>query len=299
MHHIISAPSSLTSPSFPVLLKQPHLHSFQFRHPYRRRRITISSSSKPHTSIQNPPNVVPSPPLFRKTDKNPFDFFQKTLTAAVFCATIAFFPTYLIPMPATAAPAVAPARAADKTAQRSKSTDDTDHEHSEHTRRLLAVVAVLLQRIEDAKSGRAEMGHVKEALKEVALKREELQNEILSALNRELEEMDNEEDELTARGKKALLLFQVMEKQKDDLERRRGQGEEVKEKIDELEKNMDATEKEYNEISDKFEDIEDAILRKETMAFNIALRELSFIQKECETLVKVFERQWKKMKSER
>ncbi|XP_058082994.1 probable inactive ATP-dependent zinc metalloprotease FTSHI 5, chloroplastic isoform X2 [Magnolia sinica] len=293
MYHTMSTPSSLNVPSFPSLYKRPHLHSLQTKKPNPRRMMTIMSSHKSHNSLPTPP--LPSFSILPKIDKNPLLFIQKPLALAVFCITIGFFPLRLIPMRAIAAPVISLAVPAD-TVRRRKSDNSTDHQFSDYTRRLLAAVSVLLRTIEDVKSGRVEMARVKESLKEVVSKRKELQEEILAALNAELRELRREKAELMKRAGMVLDSVSKAQREKEKLERREGGGAEIKEKIEKLEESMVVAEGEYNGIWEKVGDIEDVILRKETMAYSVGIRELSFIQRECEVLVERFERQWKQMR---
>ncbi|KAL2509751.1 FtsH extracellular protease family [Forsythia ovata] len=60
------------------------------------------------------------------------------------------------------------------------------------------------------------------------------------------------------------------------------------ERIERLQKEMRRWESEYNGIWERIWEIEDSIARKETLALSIGVRELLFIERECEVLVEGF-----------
>lgn len=172
-----------------------------------------------------------------------------------------------------------------------KSESFKDHELSDCTQRLLAVVSVLLRRIEEVKSSKGDMVGVREALKEVKEKRKEIQKEVLEKLKSELSEFKSEKEELIKRSKKALRSALAARKERDRLLKSEGGGDEVKEAVERLENSMSVAEKAYNDLWEKIGEIDDRILRRETLTFSIAIRELSFIQRESELLVERFSQQ--------
>lgn len=183
---------------------------------------------------------------------------------------------------------------------RKKALNLKDHEFSGYTQRLLETVSVLLKRIEDVRTSKGDMNGVREALNEVVSKRQELQEEILSGLNAELRELRRERSELMKRLADVFDSFWQVNKEKDRLLRSKegGEGDEVKEKMEKLVNNMAAAEEEYNSILEKIDVIEDDISKKETMAYSIGIRELSFIQRQSELLVERFNLRWKEQNFE-
>ncbi|XP_068666932.1 probable inactive ATP-dependent zinc metalloprotease FTSHI 5, chloroplastic isoform X2 [Aristolochia californica] len=235
----------------------------------------------------------PSPLLdgcSQKNSKITSNFMQKSLALALFCITVSFFPYHGVQMPACSAPLVdvIPKRQVKK----KKNSNFGDHEFSRYTRRLLEKVSILLQRIDEVKSDKANMNDVKEALKEVKLCQRSLQEEVLRALNTETGEMRREKSELIRRSESAIDTFWKAKKEKDKLVGRDG-GDKMKENIEELETIMTEAEEEYNELWDKVSEIDDKILKRETLALSVGVRELASIERESELLVERFSRQWK------
>ncbi|KAG1330897.1 putative inactive ATP-dependent zinc metalloprotease FTSHI 5, chloroplastic [Cocos nucifera] len=163
-----------------------------------------------------------------------------------------------------------------------------DREFSDYTQRLLAVVSVLLQRIEEVKSSKGDMDGVREALKEVKRKKEEIQEEVLEKLNSELRELKREKEELTYRSGEVLDSALAARKERDRLLKSEGEGDEVEENVERLENSMSVAEKAYNELWEKIWEIDDTILGRETLTYSLAIRELSFIERESELLVERF-----------
>lgn len=163
-----------------------------------------------------------------------------------------------------------------------------DHEFSGYTRRLLAVVSDLLRGIEEVKSGNGDMNLVREALKMVKKKRREIQGEVLKKLNAEVREWKREKAEVIKKSGEVLDMGFAARKERDRIlkedEVDGGIGE-AKEKVEKLEEMMSVAEDEYNLLWEKVGEIEDRILRKETMTYSVAIRELSFIERECDILV--------------
>lgn len=236
--------------------------------------ISYSSSSlrslqhsKPSTSIGN--SVLESA--------------RRTLALAIFAAAIS-----LLPFPAAhLLPAIAVSAVAEKTEQ---GETPNDHEFSGYTRRLLSVVSVLLRRVEDVKSGKGEMTGVKKALKEVKRCRMTIQDEVLGNLNSELTELKRVKKDLTKRSEKVFNSALKAMKERDMLLDSELENQETKKRIEELERKMEHAESEYNDLWMKIGEIEDMIMKKETLTYSIAIRELSFIEKESELLVQRFGR---------
>lgn len=147
------------------------------------------------------------------------------------------------------------------------------------------------------KSSKGDMNAVRVALKEVVSRREELQREMLDALNAELRELRREKAELMKRAAEVINLAFEAKKEKDKVLRSKGGDD--KEKLEELEKRMIDGEEQYNGIWPKVAEIEKRIIRREMMTYNVGIMELSFIQRESELLVERFRQRLKEQSIER
>lgn len=169
-----------------------------------------------------------------------------------------------------------------------------DHEYSGYTRRLLESVSGLLRVMEAVRVGERDIEDLEVALKEVKSKRSELQDEILGGLYAELRELRREKGELVKLADEALDLVLNAKREQDKLlaklqaTRSGGGSEGLKEKIDRLVEELDRGEKEYNALHEKIGEIEDQKSKRETKALSIGVRELLFIERECEQLVQKF-----------
>ncbi|PPD67159.1 hypothetical protein GOBAR_DD35964 [Gossypium barbadense] len=144
-----------------------------------------------------------------------------------------------------------------------------EHEFSDYTRRLLEVVSELLSRVEEVRNGNGDVKEVGKVLKAVNVKKEELQGEIMKGLYREIRELKREKEELEKKAE------EIVDKAK-------------------LEEGIERMEEEYSRIWERIGEIEDEILRRETTALSIGVRELCFIQRECEELVQRFNNQMRR-----
>lgn len=168
-----------------------------------------------------------------------------------------------------------------------------DHEYSEYTRKLLETVSVLLRSIEGVRRGSGDVKEVELALKAVKMKKEELQEGIMGGLYGELRELRKEKEGLVKRADEIVDLAPKVRRESEKLA---GKGE--KERMEKLEESMRIMEEEYSRIWGRVGEIEDRILRKETMALSVGVRELCFIERECEGLVQKFNREMKWKNSE-
>ncbi|KAG0502734.1 hypothetical protein HPP92_002806 [Vanilla planifolia] len=167
----------------------PQSHSSLQRTPGRRRRVIYAAT---------PPSIInlPCRSLFRysfRSPQSPKDAHtivnslaksvRKTLTVAIFTAAFA-----LVPFPGGRIfPAIATPTVVEKN---EKGETLTDHEFSGYTRRLLSVVSVLLRRIEDVKSVKAN--------------KRKIQDEVIGNLNAELKELKTAKMELIRRSEEVL-----------------------------------------------------------------------------------------------
>ncbi|GKV07084.1 hypothetical protein SLEP1_g18890 [Rubroshorea leprosula] len=165
-----------------------------------------------------------------------------------------------------------------------------DYEYSHCTRRLLETVSQLLRSIEGVRRGNGDAEEVKLELKRVKLRKEELQEEIMDGLYSGLNELRMQKEILMARSEEIV----------DEVVKMRREGEKLsfdqgaKNRMELLEESMGSMEEEYNETWERLGDIEDEILRRETIALSIGVRELCFIERECEELVQSFQREMRR-----
>ncbi|KAL9233411.1 hypothetical protein vseg_008418 [Gypsophila vaccaria] len=178
-----------------------------------------------------------------------------------------------------------------------------DHEYSGYTKRLLESVSGVSEVVEAVRAGKSDVNELKTTLKGVRLKKEELKDEILGGLYEELRELKKEKEELIKEADAVLEVVLGAKREQDKLlfklkgGRQSGGGgdEEVeKERIDKLVEEMDRGEREYNALMEKVGEVEDRMSRRETMALSVGLRELSFVEQECERFVQKFTQEMKR-----
>ncbi|KAI3864663.1 hypothetical protein MKX03_009183 [Papaver bracteatum] len=267
-----------SSRRFSVKCSNRHYNFFQRTSKF----VSFSVSSTPNCVIQENSYT----PILSCGQKNEslLEWVRKSIVLALFCIVIGFVPVKKLQKPAIA---VSFAGLFTKEEKKEEVQKNKDHEYSDYTQELLGKVSVLLQRIEEAKSSKCDIKEVRGALKEVKLKKEELRGKILDSVSNELKEPKNKLSKLVKRSEE---IFVSATRKKNSYVKKVDADDEEKEKIRRLEKSMEAAEKEYDEIAVKIDEIEDMISRKETMAYSIGLRELSFIALEAELLVERFVR---------
>lgn len=240
----------------------------------------------------------------------------RPIVFVLFCVALGFFPAGKSRLRAIAAPPAAAlgvrergkVKGANFSAKSNSKQSNVsiygDHVYSDYTRKLLETVSGLVKRVEEVRDGNGDVGDVESTLKEVRLKKEELIGQIMSGLHAELKELKGEKQELE-RSSEAIIDSAVKMKREEDqmltLVAKGGNADEAKkakEQIANLEENMNASDKEYNAIWERIGDIEDQILRRETMALSVGVRELSFIARECEQLVEGVRREvWQRQRT--
>ncbi|XWS58431.1 hypothetical protein CRYUN_Cryun08bG0033100 [Craigia yunnanensis] len=169
-----------------------------------------------------------------------------------------------------------------------------EHEFSDYTRRLLEAVSGLLRRVEEVRNGNGDVKEVGEGLKAVKLKKEELQGEIMRGLYRELRELKREKDGLEKRAEEIVDKASKVGREKGKVVGGRGGKGKGKDIVEKLEEGMERIEEEYSGIWERIGEIEDEILRSETTALSIGVRELCFIERECEELVQRLNREMRR-----
>lgn len=169
---------------------------------------------------------------------------------------------------------------------------DKDHEYADYTRRLLETVSNLLKTVEEVRGGNGDLKRAKLALKEVKMRKEELQDEIMSGMYTELRELRLEKEKLVKRVGKIIDEVLMVQTEIESLK-----GEKVG--VEELLDMIGTMEREYDELWERVGEIDDKMLRRETVAMSIGVRELCFIERECEELVKRFSREMRRRSIER
>ncbi|KAK8712778.1 hypothetical protein V6N13_148006 [Hibiscus sabdariffa] len=156
---------------------------------------------------------------------------------------------------------------------------------------LLEVVSGLLRRVEEVMNGNGDVKDIGEVLKAVKVKKEELQGEIMRGLYSELRGLKREKGELEKRAEKVVDKVVKVESEKGKEKGGRGGKGKGIDTVEKLEEGIEKMEEEYNGIWERIGEIEDEILRRETTALSIGVRELCFIERECEELVQRFNNQ--------
>ncbi|XP_059633376.1 probable inactive ATP-dependent zinc metalloprotease FTSHI 5, chloroplastic [Cornus florida] len=305
--------SLISCPSTVALIPSHHnsvlnFYPFAPKHLSRRqiRRFSAKSSHKPQTSLRLPNNASANrfleqsrtsissssstnkenKPVLLGVNYDDENILQRIAKSIVFA--LVFIVIGLCPIRGFQVPVIAAAPAASEVVQRTKSRKG--HEYSDYTRRLLETVSVLIRSIEEVRSGNGDIKKVVVGLGEVKLKKEELQKEIMDGLDAELRELRRKKEVLSKQSEEIIDSVLKAKREQESLLKKAGSDERTKKRIANLEEEMGSGEKKYNEIWEKFDEIEDQILRRETMALSIGVREISFIARECELLVERFSR---------
>lgn len=267
----------------------------------RRIRIQTSASNSPKRP-QTPNHPIPiryipkalcfpEASTCSKEEERPvlaIERIAKQVLLALVCFGIGFAPFRT----AIAAPAVAEAVLDEK------EVDYKGEGYSAFTKRLLETVAVLVRGVEKVRAGNGDVKLVEDAWKAVRAKKEELQEEILSGLHEELRKLRRSKEELVKRSDE---IVEEVVKVKRDIEKllRNSGKEEVKERVERMEERVERLEEEYSGVWERVGEIEDEILSRETLALSYGVRELCFIERECEQLVQNFTRQMRRKSVER
>ncbi|XP_054777160.1 probable inactive ATP-dependent zinc metalloprotease FTSHI 5, chloroplastic [Prosopis cineraria] len=219
-----------------------------------------------------------------------FKSIFRQLLYTLFCFAIGFSSLGAVRVPAIAAPAVNEDIVGKKDKGKDKNENLKGHEYSDCTKRLLETVSSLLRSIEEVRKGDGNMDGVQLAMKAVSLKKGELENEIMSKLYAELKELKRDKGRLERRAGQ---IIDEVAKAKGDCDKLRQKVIEDTEKarMEKLNERMRELERDYDEVWERVSEIDELILRRETVALSFGVREISFIERECEQLVKKFKRE--------
>lgn len=239
-------------------------------------------------------------------DQNPLKPILKPVVYTLFSIAFGLCPVFGFQFPATASVAAAPPPAAaeliQKTSNKRKDALETRHQYSHCTKRLLETVTGLLRVIEEVKSGKEDVKCVEEKLKEVNMKRNELQGEIMNGLYAELRLLKGERNALVNRSDEILDVVLKNKREEESLLKKAKGNEKdavVKEKVAKLDEEVRQSDEEYNRVWERIAEIDDEIMRRETLALSIGVRELASIERECQILVTEFLRKMRLQSIER
>ncbi|XP_062084344.1 probable inactive ATP-dependent zinc metalloprotease FTSHI 5, chloroplastic [Humulus lupulus] len=220
----------------------------------------------------------------------------KQIVLALFCFAIGFAPIRGIRVSAIAAPVAEVldkrVKMNEKEKEKGNEASSRSHEYADCTRRLLETVSFLLRSIEEARKGNGDLKQVEAAWKVVKAKKEELQDGIMNGLHAEVMELKREKEKLEKRSED---IVDAVAKTRKEYDKTVGNvGKELGDMSGRLEGSLKRLEQEYNSIWERVGEIEDMILRKETVAMSFGVRELCFIERECEQLVQGFAREMRR-----
>ncbi|KAH0719579.1 hypothetical protein KY285_015610 [Solanum tuberosum] len=280
-----------------------HSHS---NYRIRSKKFSSHEADKPKSPLRIPITSAPDRLIkcsITQKDKNPVSYddqnplkpILKPVVYTLFSIAFGLCPVLGFQFPATASVAAAPPPAAaeliQKTSNKRKDVLETRHEYSHCTKRLLETVSGLLRVIEEVKSGKEDVKCVEEKLKEVNLKRNELQEEIMNGLYAELRLLKGERNALVNRSEEILdVVLKIKREEESLLKKAKGNEKDsvVKEKVAKLDEEVKQSDREYNRVWEKIAEIDDEIMRRETLALSIGVRELASIERECQILVTEF-----------
>lgn len=225
----------------------------------------------------------------KKNDGTMLNYIAKPIVYTLFCIAVGFVPFRTVKALAIAAQVVGERVLDKKTIGDEGESNLRGHEYSHCTRQLLEAVSGVLRSIEEARKGHSSVEEVEAALKAVKLKKEELQEGILNELYIQLRELKREKAALEKRLEEVVdEVLKAKEEYERLVEKGVSGGEEARERIGRLELILRRLEVEYNEKWERVGEIGDSILRRETVALSFGVRELCFIERECDQLVKTF-----------
>ena len=147
--------------------------------------------------------------------------------------------------------------------------------------------------MDEVREGNGEVNEVEAALEAVKSKKEELRKEINGRLYPALKRLRRERKALWKRSGEIVgeILKATVEYEK--LKVKVAGNEKENARMKELEESVGVMEDEYNGVWERVGEIEDRISREETVALSYGVREINFIERECEQLVERFKREIK------
>ncbi|KAJ3708584.1 hypothetical protein LUZ61_012289 [Rhynchospora tenuis] len=282
----------------PSSRNKPRLSLFPHGH---RCRLVVPTSSKAKTiSIPFPQRSSSISPLKSHSSLEPTNHFhfssilyhaRKPFAIMLFSIALSLTPNPFFKGYAFANPAMVTSR---NNVKSKKENSLNDHEFSVYTERLLDCVPILHKRIKEVIEEKGGMGLVQEALKEVKKRGNEIQKEILHNLWNELEQLGNEKVECLTKAEMMLeKVLPVREELGKLVRREKARAGESKgevavtetQRIVELERRLEGLEREFSGLIAKAEDLNQKIEMRERFTISVGMRELLFVERECEELV--------------
>lgn len=200
------------------------------------------------------------------------------MACAVFFIAVGFAPFRRVQAPANAASAVAAELNLEKIEEGS---EVRGHEYSNCTKRLLEKVAVVLRCMDEIRRGEGAVKELEVAMKAVRLEKRQLQDEIMRGMYEELRQLKRKKEGLIKRSEEIV----------DEVTRAKRENEKTAAEGGEFEEALSKLEDEYDRVWERVGDVEDSITRREMVAMSIGVREICFIERECEALVERFKRE--------
>lgn len=239
---------------------------FQSRPRLRGRSFVAFCSLLPETS----PRIEP--------EGNSLKCIAKQVAMALLCVAVGLAPMRTLRGCAIAAPAVA--EASERKEREKEGSSYRGHESSDCTRKLLETTSLLLRSLDEARGGSGGEKQVAAAMAAVKVKKAEMQKEVMDRLYAELSEMKEDKKKLKAR------LEEIMA-EAESLGKETGSESEREDRLGRLQE-------EHNWIMERIGEIDDRIMRRETSTFSFGVRELNFIERECEQLVQGFKKEMRR-----
>ncbi|KAL3651045.1 putative inactive ATP-dependent zinc metalloprotease FTSHI 5, chloroplastic [Castilleja foliolosa] len=257
-----------------------HLHPLRF-HPKSSGLVVVVVADDDHkVNYRNPPKfALDNPRRYCNDEKTPLAVAKPIVYALLYVVFGFLCPFLGFRKPALAATAMTQSVL-------SKKNDDTGHKYSGHTRRLLEVASKLVETIEEAKKKARNENDVKEVLKDVKTAKNALQAEIMDGLYSELRVLKGEREELLDRSEVIVDKVFKAKREEESVARKGKSG--GGDRVERLREGRRGLEREYDDMAERIGEIEDLIERKEMVALSIGVRELLFIERECEGLVERF-----------
>nr|QKY65106.1 AAA-type ATPase family protein [Passiflora pittieri] len=224
-----------------------------------------------------------SPEYLSKPEKNVIQCVTRHIGYALICIAIGgFYPAAALPAHAFVAELVASEDDMEEE-ELSEESDAKRREHSDYTKCLLEEVSVLLRRVEEVRRGNGQVEGVEVALKAVKAKKEELEREIMEGMYEDVIKLKSERNSLKEYADK---IVHDADRVRSEYESSGKKGE--KESLEKLEERVKVMNVEYDGNWERIREIDDDILTREIMAMSTGVRELCFIERESEELVKRF-----------
>lgn len=259
---------------------------------YPKTKATSAPRPPPNLSSLQPFNSHSSP----KTSKglqfsSLLNHARQPFVIMLFSIVLGFTPNPHSNLYAIAVPAMV---ASQNVAKSKKADASNDHEFSVYTKELLESVPILEERIKEVKEGKGEMSVVKEALKTIREKRKRIEKVILGNLGKETEQLVIEKVQYLSKAEAILeVAFQLREELSKLMRREKARsgtskGEVVvkeKERIDELEGRLEELEREFNGLAENVQELDQRIEMRERFTISVGIREIMFVERECEELV--------------